>query len=80
MTTDNHTHEEIAPAAQWESQPAIVEKRRPESCLGLPQESRFVQSLLRPAGLAAWRKGLRPSCLPHGCCPPAFQPSSRARS
>ena len=79
MTTDNHTHEEIAPAAQWESQPPIVEKRRPESCLGLPQNREVERQRCR--ALLALQTGSKacdlPACLPSVDLP-AFSPP-RAR-
>ena len=48
LTTDNHTHEEIAPAAQWESPPDILEKRRPESSLGVQQNRAIRDSAAAP--------------------------------
>ena len=45
-----------------------------------PRFARFVTALPRPAGLAAWLQGLRPSCLPPISWSASFQPSPRART
>ena len=52
----------------------------PKVLFGCRRFARFVTALPRPAGLAAWLQGLRPSCLPPISWSASFQPSSRARS